>query len=68
MIHVPDVRGTVAWYKSIGFQVVRTNKVDGETDWAKMTFGNSELMFSAAGRGECSASEGSGFVHYNDGR
>jgi uncharacterized glyoxalase superfamily protein PhnB len=49
MIHVPDVRGTVTWYKSIGFHVVRTNEVDGEMDWAKMTFGNSELMFSAAG-------------------
>ena len=50
MIHVADVRGTVNWYKSIGFQVLRTNEVDGEMDWAKLTFGNSEVMFSAAGR------------------
>jgi hypothetical protein len=50
MIHVPDVRGTVAWYKSIGFQLVRTNEVDGELDWAKLTFGNSEVMFSVAGK------------------
>jgi len=50
MIHVPDVRGTVNWYKAIGFQVVRTNEVDGEMDWAKLTFGNSEVMFSAAGK------------------
>lgn len=50
MIHVPDVRGTAHWYQAIGFQVVRTNEVDGEMDWAKLTFGNSEVMFSAAGR------------------
>jgi uncharacterized glyoxalase superfamily protein PhnB len=50
MIHVPDVRGTASWYKAIGFQVVRTNEVDGEMDWAKLTFGNSEVMFSAAGK------------------
>ena len=50
MIHVPDVRGTVDWYKSVGFQVVRTNEVDGEMDWAKLTFGKSEVMFSAGGK------------------
>lgn len=50
MIHVPDVRGTVEWYKSLGFEVVRSNEVDGEMDWAKLTFKNSELMFSGAGK------------------
>jgi uncharacterized glyoxalase superfamily protein PhnB len=50
MIHVPDVRETANWYNAIGFQVVRTNEVDGEMDWAKLTFGNSEVMFSAAGK------------------
>jgi len=50
MIHVPDVRQTVDWYKSIGFQLARTNEDHGEMDWAKLTFGNSELMFSAAGK------------------
>jgi uncharacterized glyoxalase superfamily protein PhnB len=50
MIHVPNVRETVDWYKSIGFQVVRTNEEDGAMDWAKMKFDNSELMFSAAGK------------------
>jgi uncharacterized glyoxalase superfamily protein PhnB len=50
MIHVSDVRGTVNWYKAIGFQVVRTNEVDDEMDWAKLTFGNSEVMFNAAGK------------------
>src|SRR5262250_401810 len=50
MIHVPDVRGTVNWYKSIGFQVIRTNEVDGAMDWAKLSLGNSEVMFSAGGK------------------
>jgi uncharacterized glyoxalase superfamily protein PhnB len=50
MIHVPDVRSAVNWYKSIGFQLARTNEVDGEMDWAKLTFENSELMFSSGGK------------------
>lgn len=50
MIHVPDVRGTVNWYKSIGFELARSNEADGEMDWAKLTYGNSELMFNAAGK------------------
>ena len=50
MIHVPDVRGTVEWYKSLGFELVRTNEDDGEMNWAKLTFGNSDVMFSAGGR------------------
>jgi len=50
MIHVPDVRGTANWYKTIGFEVIRTNEVDGEMDWAKLMFGGSEVMFSAGGR------------------
>jgi uncharacterized glyoxalase superfamily protein PhnB len=50
MIHVPDVRGTADWYKAIGFEVIRTNEVDGEMDWAKLMFGGSEVMFSAGGK------------------
>jgi uncharacterized glyoxalase superfamily protein PhnB len=50
MIHVPDVRGTASWYRAIGFEVIRTNEVDGEMDWAKLTFGGSEVMFSAGGK------------------
>jgi uncharacterized glyoxalase superfamily protein PhnB len=50
MIHVPDVRATVEWYTSIGFTLVRQNDGDGEINWAKLTFGNSEVMFDAGGK------------------
>jgi uncharacterized glyoxalase superfamily protein PhnB len=50
MIHVPDVSATVDWYTSIGFKVVRQNEEDGEINWAKLTFGNSEVMFDAGGK------------------
>jgi len=50
MIHVPDVRATVDWYKSIGFTRVNANEECGEMDWALLSWGNSEVMFSAGGR------------------
>jgi uncharacterized glyoxalase superfamily protein PhnB len=50
MIHVPDVRATVDWYTSIGFKLVRQNEEDGEINWAKLTFGNSEVMFQSGGK------------------
>ncbi len=50
MIHVADVRATVDWYTSIGFKVIGQNEEDGEINWAKLTFGNSEVMFDAGGK------------------
>jgi uncharacterized glyoxalase superfamily protein PhnB len=50
MIHVPDVSATVDWYTSIGFQLLRVNEEDGEVNWAKLTFGNSEVMFQSGGK------------------
>jgi uncharacterized glyoxalase superfamily protein PhnB len=50
MIHVPDVRATVEWYTSIGFALVRQNEEDGEINWAKLTLGNSEVMFQSGGK------------------
>ncbi len=50
MIHVPDVRATVEWYTSIGFKLVRQNEEDGEMNWAKLSFENSEVMFDAGGK------------------
>ena len=50
MIHVPDVRATIAWYISIGFTLVRQNEDDGEINWAKLSFGNSELMLNLGGK------------------
>ncbi len=50
MIHVPGVSASVDWYTSIGFAVVRTNQDDGKVNWAKLTFGNSELMLDSGGK------------------
>ncbi len=50
MIHVADVRATVDWYTSIGFKVIGQNEEDGEINWAKLSFGNSEVMLDAGGK------------------
>ncbi len=50
LIHVPDVRATVEWYTSIGFKLTRQNEEDGEINWAKLTFGNSEVMLDGGGK------------------
>ena len=50
MLHVPDVKATAEWYCSIGFQLTGNNQEDGEMNWAKLTFGNSEIMLSAGGQ------------------
>ncbi|MCC7126922.1 MAG: VOC family protein [Acidobacteria bacterium] len=49
MIHVPDVRATVAWYESIGFAVLNSVVDGGEMSWALMSMGRSEVMFNAGG-------------------
>ena len=50
MIHVPDVGATIDWYTSIGFTLVRQGDEDGEIVWAKLSFGNSELMLDTGGK------------------
>ena len=50
MIHVPDVAATAKWYASIGFQLVGQNEEDGEINWAKLSYENSELMLNAGGK------------------
>jgi len=51
MIHVPDVRATVAWYESIGFTTGATYGDDtGENfSFAIMSFGDTEVMFNTDG-------------------
>lgn len=51
MIHVPDVRATVAWYESIGFTVNETygNEGDG-LSFAILSFGSSQVMFNQGGQ------------------
>src|SRR6185369_13971034 len=50
MIHVPDVRATVEWYESIGFDVVAKygNESDG-LGFAIVSFGEGQVMFSQDG-------------------
>jgi len=67
MIHVPDVRATVDWYQSIGFALHRTNDEDGDLNWALLSFGESELMFSAGGQPSTSfRREVDLYVHVDD--
>jgi hypothetical protein len=51
MIHVPDVRATVAWYQQIGFNVVATyGDENGENfSFAIVSFGETEVMFNTDG-------------------
>jgi len=50
MIHVTDVTATAEWYASIGFKLVRQNEDECEINWAKMSFADSEVMFSLGGK------------------
>ena len=51
MIHVPDVRRTVDWYRSIGFDVAVTyGDNEGGLSFAMVSFGSGEVMFSSGGR------------------
>jgi uncharacterized glyoxalase superfamily protein PhnB len=50
MIHVPDVREAVEWYRSLGFLVLGMNEVDGYMDWAMLSFGEGKVMFNEGGR------------------
>ncbi|MEK6282947.1 MAG: VOC family protein [Acidobacteriota bacterium] len=51
MIHVPDVRATVDWYRGIGFNVMDTYGDEGDgLSFAILSFGTSEVMFSSDGQ------------------
>ncbi len=51
MIHVPDVRATAEWYRSIGFELNVTNEDhDGGLNFAMLSLGSTEVMFSAGGK------------------
>ena len=50
MIHVPDVRATVDWYRSIGFEVMTTYDDGGDgLSFAIVAWGDSEVMFNSDG-------------------
>ncbi len=51
MIHVPDVRATVDWYKTIGFTVVNTYDDGGDgLSFAVLSFGDTRVMFNSGGQ------------------
>jgi ankyrin repeat protein len=45
MLGVPDMEATVAWYRSVGFELAGSHGEDGKMDWASVKFGDAELMF-----------------------
>ena len=53
MLHVPDVRRTVDWYRELGFEVTVTYGDGGEgQSFAMVAFGSGEVMFSSGGKAE----------------
>jgi hypothetical protein len=52
MIHVPDVRATVEWYRQIGFEVVATygDETGENFSFAMMKFGETSVMFNTGGK------------------
>jgi catechol 2,3-dioxygenase-like lactoylglutathione lyase family enzyme len=49
MFHVPDVAATLDWYRSIGFSVVATGEDGSDMVWARLAWGEGELMLNAGG-------------------
>ena len=45
MISVPDVRATIEWYKSIGFELEGAFEEEGVVNWAGVYFGGAYMMF-----------------------
>ncbi|MGH7674284.1 MAG: ankyrin repeat domain-containing protein [Gemmatimonadales bacterium] len=45
MLGVPDVEATVAWYRSIGFELEGSHGEEGRRDWACVRFGSAAIMF-----------------------
>src|ERR1051325_8557142 len=67
MIHVPDVRATAEWYRTIGFTLEGTNEDDGEMNWASLSFGSTHIMLNAGGRASSShRREVDLYVHVDD--
>lgn len=51
MIHVPDVKAAAEWHQAIGFEIVGFNDCgEGVWNWARLAFGDGEIMFNEGGR------------------
>jgi len=49
MLVVRDMSATIAWYRSLGFELVATNGEEGNIDWAEVRLGAATMMFVPAG-------------------
>jgi ankyrin repeat protein/catechol 2,3-dioxygenase-like lactoylglutathione lyase family enzyme len=49
MIRVPDVRATVEWYQSIGFELEGQHEIDSDAAWAGLSLGGCFLMLVPSG-------------------
>lgn len=47
ILHVPDVAASVAWYESLGFEVLDVDPHDAEARWAHLAYGAGRVMFRA---------------------
>ncbi len=45
MLSVQDMRATIEWYQSIGFELAGSYGENGQLNWASMRFGDVEIMF-----------------------
>jgi ankyrin repeat protein len=44
MIGVPDVRATMDWYRSIGFELQGQHEIDSDAAWAGLSLGGARIM------------------------
>lgn len=49
MLSVMDMRASIAWYEAIGFELTAYHGEADALDWARVTFGEAELMLVPAG-------------------
>jgi ankyrin repeat protein len=48
-MRVPDVRATIEWYRSIGFELTGQHELDSDSAWAGLTLGGCFLMLVPGG-------------------
>lgn len=58
MLTVPDMDATVAWYRTIGFELAGSYGEEGALDWASMVLGGVEIMFVPCRRSSVGAFSG----------
>ena len=66
MLNVPDVSATVAWYVSIGFEVLHTFEEDGVPNWALLGRDAAEVMINKRDLPKDSALGANLYVHVDD--